>query len=71
MPVEWVIRSLDVQGSPDGEMELTLTNAGMPPRALEGQGPILPVDGLFQVTGSVVLGGNSFEVRGLVRHVQR
>ena len=65
VPVEWKIRSLD------GELEVTLTSAGMELRALEGEGPILPVDGLFQVTGSVVLAGDSLEVRGPVRHVQR
>lgn len=65
VPVEWGIRSLD------GEMELTLASAGMELRAQEGEGPILPVDGLYQVTGSVVLAGDSLEVRGLVRHVQR
>ena len=64
VPVEWIIRS------PDGQLELTLANAGMELRAEEGSGPILPVTGLFQVTGSVVLAGDSLEVRGLVRHVQ-
>ena len=64
VPVEWLIRS------PNGELEVTLANASMELRAQEGQGPVLPVDGLFQVTGSVVLGGESLEARGLVRHVQ-
>ncbi len=65
VPVEWAIRSSD------GEVEITLASAGMELRAREGEGPILPVDGLFQVAGSVVLAGDSLEVRGLVRHVQR
>ncbi len=64
VPVEWMIRSLN------GEMALTLTNAGMELRATEGEGPILPVEGLFQVTGAIVLAGDSLPVRGLVRHVQ-
>lgn len=64
VPVEWMIRSLN------GEMVLTLTNAGMELRATEGEGPILPVEGLFQVTGAIVLAGDSLPVRGLVRHVQ-
>ncbi len=64
VPVEWLIRS------PNGELEVTLANAGMELRAPAGEGPVLPVDGLFQVTGSVVLGGDSLEVRGLHRHVQ-
>jgi hypothetical protein len=65
VPVAWRLRS------PDGEIELTLASAGMELRAEEGEGPILPVNGLYQVTGSVVLAGDSLEVRGLVRHVQR
>jgi hypothetical protein len=65
VPVEWRIRSLD------GEVELTLTSASMELRAQGGEGPILPVNGLYQVTGTVVLAGDSLEVRGLVRHVQR
>ena len=64
VPVEWQIRSLN------GELEVTLTSAGMDLRAVAGEGPRLPVEGLFQVTGSIVLGGDSLEVRGLVRHVQ-
>jgi hypothetical protein len=65
VPVEWRIRSLN------GEMEVTIASAGMELRAPAGEGPVLPVDGLFQVTGSVVLAGDSLEVWGLVRHVQR
>ena len=64
VPVEWVIRS------PNGELELTLASAGMELRVQEGEGPILPVNGLYQVAGAVNLAGDSLEVRGLVRHVQ-
>ena len=77
VPVGWRIRSLD------GELEVELASAGctlstittcvprMELRAQEGEGPILPVNGLYQVTGRVLLAGDSLEVRGLVRHVQR
>ncbi len=68
VPVEWDIRST---GSIDGGVQLTLASAGMELRAEEGAGPILPVNGLYQVTGWAVLAGDSLEVRGLVRHVQR
>jgi len=64
VPVEWEIRSLN------GGLEVTLVSAGMELRAVAGEGPILPVDGLFQVTGLVVLAGDTLEVWGLVRHVQ-
>ena len=68
VPVEWGIRSL---GSLDGGVELMLASTGMELRAEEGAGPILPVNGLYQVAGWAVLAGDSLEVRGLVRHVQR
>ena len=68
VPVEWEIRSL---GSLDSGVELTLASAGMELRTEAGAGPILPVNGLYQVTGWAVLAGDSLEVRGLVRHVQR
>ena len=64
IPEEWEIRSLNV------ELAVTISNAGMDVRAAAGEGPILPVEGLFQVTGSIVLAGDSIEVWGLVRHVQ-
>ena len=70
VPVEWEIRSLGAEVS-GGGVVVTLASTGMELQALEGEGPILPVDGLLQVTGSVVLAGESLEVRGLVRHVQR
>ena len=70
VPVAWDIQAPG-GGALGGGMTLTLANAGMELMAQEGQGPILPVDGLFQVTGSVVIAGDSLEVRGLVRHVQR
>ena len=70
VPVEWEIRSLGADALGDGVI-VTLTSTGMELRAIEGEGPILSVDGLFQVTGTVQLAGESLEVRGHVRHVQR
>lgn len=69
VPVEWEIRTLDSPAG--GGVELKLSSAGMELRAEEGAGPILPVTGLYQVSGWAVLAGDSLEVRGLVRHVQR
>ncbi len=65
VPVAWDVRS------EDGEMALSLASDGMELRAVEGEGPLLPVEGLYQVSGPLVLAGDSTEVRGLVRHVQR
>ena len=70
VPVAWEVRSPG-GGELDRGISLTLANAGRELHAHAGEGPILPVDGLFQVTGSVFLAGDSLEVRGLVRHVQR
>ncbi len=80
VPVAWEIRSPGGGGF-DGGVVVTLVSAGMEEgtnrlgagvlQAQNGEGPILPVEGLFQVVGSVVLAGDSLEVRGLVRHVQR
>jgi hypothetical protein len=36
-----------------------------------GEGPILPLEGLFQVRGEIELQGEAFAVVGAVRHVQR
>lgn len=70
VPDGWHIRS-PTGGASSGGVEITLANAGMELQAQAGEGPILPIDGVFQVTGSVVLSGDSLEVSGLVRHVQR
>ena len=65
VPVAWELRSRD------GDLDISLASAGMDLRAVPGEGPLLPVEGLYQVSGTVVLGGDSLDVRGLVRHVQR
>ncbi len=65
VPVAWDVRS------GDGDMRLSLVSNGMELRALAGEGPLLPVEGLAQVSGPLVFGGDSMQVRGLVRHVQQ
>jgi hypothetical protein len=65
VPVAWEIRS------DDGNVEISLASTGMELRAVPGEGPLLPVEGLYQVSGPFVLAGDSLEVRGLVRHLQR
>jgi len=64
VPVGWEI------STPDPAFSLSLASAGMELRAGAGEGPLLPVEGLYQVSGSLVLDGDSLEVRGLVRHLQ-
>ena len=65
VPVAWEIQS------DDGDVEISLESTGMELRAVPDEGPVLPVEGLYQVSGSLVLAGDYLEVRGLVRHLQR
>ncbi len=37
----------------------------------EGEGPILPVEGLLQVRGTVSVDGRGYPVRGIFRHIQQ
>ena len=56
------------------EVELTLDVAhvvGVHLEAEEGEGPMLPVDALYQVAGALVLEGRELPVQGLIRHRQR
>jgi hypothetical protein len=64
IPIAWRIRSLD------GEMDISLTSVSMELNAVAGEGPILPVEGLHQVSGSLILTGDYLGMQGLVRHVQ-
>jgi len=64
VPVAWSLRS------PDGEVAGALRSVAAWLAAGEGSGPLLPVDGLFQVGGTLLIEGDSIPVRGLVRHVQ-
>jgi hypothetical protein len=36
----------------------------------EGEGPMLPVQALFEVVGTLSFGGGDYPVRGLIRHSQ-
>ncbi len=64
VPVAWSI------ASGDGALAGTLSTVAMQLTAGEGAGPILPVDGLFQVRGTLTIDGDSYEVRGVLRHIQ-
>ena len=65
VPVRWDVRS------GDGELQGTLEATGVHLEAGEGEGPQLPVAGLFQVEGTLGLDGEEYPVRGLFRHLQR
>ena len=65
VPMRWEIQS------PEGDLTGNLTTVAPFLEAGEGEGPMLPVDALFQVAGTLTLGGRDFPVRGFIRHLQR
>jgi hypothetical protein len=65
VPMSWEIQS---EG---GDLSGNLSAVAPFLEVGEGEGPMLPVDALFQVTGTLTLAGQDFPVRGLLRHKQR
>lgn len=65
VPVGWTIRSADGTVSADLEARSSTLTAG------EGDGPLLPVEGWFEVTGTFDVDGSTYPVQGLLRHTQR
>jgi hypothetical protein len=65
VPVEWGVRS------PDGTLGGELAAATFSLEAGEGEDPVLPVSGLFRLTGTLVLDGRDFPVEGFLQHRQR
>lgn len=65
VPVSWTISSAD------GDLEGTLAVSSADVRAGQGSGPVLPVQALFEVEGTITIEGRTFPVRGLFRHERR
>lgn len=65
IPVRWTL------SSPGLELEGELEAEGSHLTAGGGEGPILPLDGFFQVRGEVRVEGEAFAVIGLLHHRQR
>jgi hypothetical protein len=65
VPVSWEVQSTD------GDLGGSFSTLAPYLEALEGEGPVLPVEGLFQVAGTLNLDGLDFPVRGFIRHTQR
>jgi hypothetical protein len=65
VPVRWTL------AAPDTTLTAELTSVNPLLEVGDGEGPMLPVDGLFQVSGTLVLDGSTIPVRGLIRHIQR
>jgi hypothetical protein len=65
VPVQWEIQATEEEMTGSLTVVAPLLEAG------EGEGPMLPVDGLFQVSGTLILDGREFPVQGFIRHSQR
>jgi hypothetical protein len=65
VPMSWLIQSGSAQIEGVLEAVNPLLEAGV------GEGPVLPVEALYQVTGTLTLDGREFPVHGLIRHQQR
>lgn len=65
VPIRWQVES------PEGDLSGTLATVTSHLEAGAGEGPLLPVDALFEVEGTLTLAGDAFPVRGFIRHLQR
>jgi hypothetical protein len=65
VPMGWELRS------DGGEISGVLRSVSPYLEEGEGEGPMLPVNALFQVSGTLLLDGREFPVQGLLRHYQR
>jgi hypothetical protein len=64
VPVSWTITSEDA--GVDGVLQVQSAQI----QAGEGTGPLLPVDALFMVSGTLSVDGVTYPVRGLFRHTR-
>jgi hypothetical protein len=62
VPVSWRITAEG--GAPVGDLQVSAAQI----RAGEGSGPVLPVDALFLVSGTLTIEGRDYSIRGLFRH---
>ena len=65
IPVSWDLSSADRDLEGSLQVDAVHVEAG------EGDGPQLPVEALFQVSGTLRVEGGAFPVRGFFHHVQR
>ncbi len=65
VPVSWSI------SSPEGDIQGVLEVTSSDVRAGQGSGPVLPVQALFEVEGTVTIEERTFPIRGLFRHERR
>ena len=65
VPVSWTI------SSPEGDLQGVLEVSSADVRARQGGGPVLPVQALFEVEGTVTIEDRTFPIGGLFRHERR
>lgn len=65
VPIRWSI------GTPGEEISGSLESVSSHLMVGQGDGPILPLLGLFEVSGVMEVLGQEFSVTGMIRHVQR
>jgi hypothetical protein len=65
VPVAWEIRS------PDGTLGGRIASVSQILEAGEGEGPVLPLSGLYRLTGTVLVEDREFPVEGFLKHRQR
>jgi hypothetical protein len=64
VPMDWTVLSAE------GDLEGSLSATASFLEVVDGEGPVLPVEGLFQVSGTLTLAGSEYPVRGFLRHRQ-
>ncbi len=64
VPVSWTLTSQEDEVSGVLQVQSAQIQAG------EGTGPLLPVDALFLVSGTLRVEGGEYPVRGLFRHTR-
>jgi hypothetical protein len=65
VPVSWTI------SSQEGDLQGVLEVSSADVRAGQGSGPVLPLQALFEVEGTVTIEERTFPIRGLFRHERR
>jgi hypothetical protein len=65
VPDSWVITAVD------GDMRGSLESVTSHLTVGGGEGPLLPIDALFEVRGTIVIEDQELGVSGMVRHLQR
>ena len=69
-PARRDIPSVVALGTPEGDLEGEIRVLNIQVETRDGAGPVLPVDGILDVEGTLLLAGRPLPVRGILRHRQ-